>query len=102
MALVDLRERNERERHGTIPGALHVPYTALDDNVSRAASCIKLGSMQRLAFFCAFGERSAMAVTAAQEAGIELGLPYRGRHRRVEEGRRVRSSTDCGQMGQRP
>ena len=30
----------------------------------------QLGAMQRLAFFCAFGERSAMAVTAAQEAGI--------------------------------
>jgi sulfur dioxygenase len=28
IALVDLREQSERERHGMIPGSLHVPYTA--------------------------------------------------------------------------
>src|SRR6187431_3101609 len=70
VALVDLRERNERERHGTIPGALHLPYTAIDDNVKPGGILHQLGSMQKLTFFCAFGERSAMAVTAAQEAGI--------------------------------
>ena len=70
VALVDLRERNERERHGTIPGALHLPYTAIDDNVKPGGVLHQLGAMQRLAFICAFGERSAMAVTAAQEAGI--------------------------------
>ena len=26
IALIDLREKSERERHGTIPGSLHVPY----------------------------------------------------------------------------
>jgi rhodanese-related sulfurtransferase len=26
---------------------------------------------RRIVFFCAFGERSAMAVTAAKEAGLE-------------------------------
>ena len=30
----------------------------------------QLGAMQRLAFFCAFGERSAMAVNAAKDAGL--------------------------------
>src|SRR5258708_926829 len=29
IALIDLRERSERERHGTIPGSLHVPYPTL-------------------------------------------------------------------------
>jgi sulfur dioxygenase len=29
IALIDLRERSERERHGTIPGSLHVPYPGL-------------------------------------------------------------------------
>ena len=34
IALIDLRERSERERHGTIPGSLHVPYPALQENIS--------------------------------------------------------------------
>jgi glyoxylase-like metal-dependent hydrolase (beta-lactamase superfamily II)/rhodanese-related sulfurtransferase len=70
VALIDLRERSERERHGTIPGALHVPYPSLDESVRAGGVLHQLGAIQRLAFFCAFGERSAMAVTAAQEAGI--------------------------------
>ena len=78
VALVDLRERNERERHGTIPGALHLPYTAIDDNVKPGGILHQLGSMQKLTFFCAFGERSAMAVTAAQEAGISSACHIEG------------------------
>jgi sulfur dioxygenase len=70
VALVDLRERSERERHGAIPGALHVPYAALEENVRPGGLLHELGSVRRLVFFCAFGERSAMAVNAAQEAGI--------------------------------
>jgi sulfur dioxygenase len=70
VALVDLRERGERERHGTIPGALHVPYGSLEESVGPGGVLHELGSVKRLIFFCAFGERSAMAVNAAQEAGI--------------------------------
>jgi hypothetical protein len=33
VALVDLREKNEREKHGSIPGALHAPYTDLQENI---------------------------------------------------------------------
>ena len=33
VALVDFREKSERERHGTIPGALHEPYPKLRDNL---------------------------------------------------------------------
>src|ERR1700736_1839057 len=35
VVLIDLRERSERDRHGTIPGALHVPYTALQENIAK-------------------------------------------------------------------
>ncbi|MEQ1955559.1 MBL fold metallo-hydrolase [Mesorhizobium sp. CN2-181] len=70
VALVDLRERGERERHGAIPGALHVPYGTLEENVRAGGVLHELGSVKQLVFFCAFGERSAMAVNAAQEAGI--------------------------------
>ena len=78
VALVDLRERSERERHGTIPGAMHLPYTAIDDNVLPGGVLHQLGSMQKLTFFCAFGERSAMAVTAAQAAGISSACHIEG------------------------
>lgn len=33
VALVDPRERRERERHGEIPGSLHAPYPALQENI---------------------------------------------------------------------
>src|SRR5579863_8379892 len=32
VVLVDLRERGERERHGSIAGSLHVPYPSLAEN----------------------------------------------------------------------
>src|SRR5215218_1764264 len=33
VALIDLRERGERQRHGGIPGALHVPYQDLQEGI---------------------------------------------------------------------
>ena len=87
IALIDLREQSERESHGTIPGSLHVPYPALQENISDGGMLHELAKVDRqaLLFYCAFGERSAMAVQAAQDAGLDIGLPYPGRHRRLEE-----------------
>jgi glyoxylase-like metal-dependent hydrolase (beta-lactamase superfamily II)/rhodanese-related sulfurtransferase len=72
MVLVDLREPAERERHGTIPGALHAPYPALRENIAQGGMLHELvrATGKELLFFCAFGERSAMAVQAAQDAGL--------------------------------
>src|SRR5262247_109590 len=72
VALIDLRERSERERHGAIPGSLHVPYPALQENISEGGMLSELAKStgKRLLFYCAFGERSAMAVQAAQDAGL--------------------------------
>ncbi len=70
IALIDLRERRERDRHGVIPGALHAPYPALQENIGRDGILHQLASAKRLVFYCAFGERSAMAVQAAQDAGL--------------------------------
>ncbi|MBL8576564.1 MAG: MBL fold metallo-hydrolase [Mesorhizobium sp.] len=78
VALIDLREKSELERHGTIPGALHMPYATIDDSVRTGGILHQLGSMQKLAFFCAFGERSAMAVTTAREAGIGTAYHIEG------------------------
>jgi sulfur dioxygenase len=77
VALIDLRESQERERHGTIPGSLHVPYGALQENLSEGGilSALAKSTSKQLLFYCAFGERSAMAVQAAQDSGI-----YAARH----------------------
>jgi sulfur dioxygenase len=72
VAFVDLRERPEREKHGIIPGSLHAPYTDLEENVRTGGVLHELASAagKRILFYCAFGERSAMAVQAAHEAGL--------------------------------
>jgi glyoxylase-like metal-dependent hydrolase (beta-lactamase superfamily II)/rhodanese-related sulfurtransferase len=72
VVLIDLRERSERERHGCIPGALHAPYPNLRENIGPGGVLHELAvaTGKRLVFFCAFGERSAMAVQAAQDAGL--------------------------------
>ena len=80
VALIDLRERSERERHGIIPGALHVPYTALQENIAAGGTVHELvkSTSKRLLFYCAFGERSAMAVQAAQDVGLTTACHIQG------------------------
>jgi sulfur dioxygenase len=71
-AFVDLRERSEREKHGSILGSLHAPYTALQENIAQGGILHELARAtgKTILFYCAYGERSAMAVEAAQHAGI--------------------------------
>jgi glyoxylase-like metal-dependent hydrolase (beta-lactamase superfamily II)/rhodanese-related sulfurtransferase len=80
VVLIDLRERTERERHGTIPGSLHVPYPNLLENISEGGMLHELAksTSKRLLFYCAFGERSAMAVQAAQDAGLASACHIQG------------------------
>jgi sulfur dioxygenase len=71
VALIDLREKSERERAGAIPGSLHAPYGELMDNIDEGGLIHELaGSGKTIVFYCAFGERSAMAVQAAQDKGL--------------------------------
>ena len=72
IVLIDLRDKSERERHGTIPGGLHAPYPELQENICEGGILNELArSTDRdLVFYCAFGERSAMAVQAAQDIGL--------------------------------
>jgi sulfur dioxygenase len=73
LALVDLREKSEREKYGIIPGSLHLPYPQLPAEIGPGGILHELAaaSGKRLVFYCAFGERSAMAVQAAQDAGLK-------------------------------
>jgi glyoxylase-like metal-dependent hydrolase (beta-lactamase superfamily II)/rhodanese-related sulfurtransferase len=70
--LVDLREKSERDRHGIIPGSLHAPFADLQANIQPGGMLHELAQHtgKQLLFYCAFGERSAMAVQAAQDAGL--------------------------------
>ncbi len=71
IALIDLREKPERERTGAIPGSLHAPYAELMDNIGEGGLIHELAqSGKTIVFYCAFGERSAMAVQAAQDQGL--------------------------------
>jgi rhodanese-related sulfurtransferase len=78
--LVDLRERRERQKHGIIPGSLHAPYPDLAENVRAGGMLHELAAAtgKRLLFYCAFGERSAMAVQAAQAAGLAAACHIAG------------------------
>jgi glyoxylase-like metal-dependent hydrolase (beta-lactamase superfamily II)/rhodanese-related sulfurtransferase len=80
VVLIDLRERGERERHGVIPGSLHVPYPALQENTAPGGMLHALATAtgKRLLFYCAFGERSAMAVRSAQDAGLSSSCHLEG------------------------
>jgi glyoxylase-like metal-dependent hydrolase (beta-lactamase superfamily II)/rhodanese-related sulfurtransferase len=70
--LVDLREAGERSKHGVLAGALHAPYPSIGESLKPGGMLreVAAASGRRIVFFCAFGERSAMAVAAANEAGL--------------------------------
>ena len=71
VVFVDLCEKRERERHGEIPGSVHAPYADLQDNLGPGGFLLELAATKRIVFYCAFGERSAMAVQAAHDAGLD-------------------------------
>ena len=80
VTIVDLRERSEREKHGIIPGSLHAPYADLQENVGPGGMLHELAAAtgKRIVFYCAYGERSAMAVQAAQDAGLTSACHIEG------------------------
>lgn len=73
VALIDLREEQERRRDGVIPGSLHVPYPSLRASLQADGLLqqLAMAAAKRPVFYCSYGERSAMAVQAAQAAGLE-------------------------------
>src|ERR1700751_5700711 len=80
VAIVDLREKGERDKHGIIPGSLHAPYPDLQENIGPGGMLHELAAAtgNRLLFYCAFGERSAMAGQAAQDAGLAAACHLEG------------------------
>ena len=80
IAFIDLRETSERLKHGTIPGSLHAPYPDLSENIRGGGMLRELARAtdKRIIFYCAYGERSAMAVQAAQDAGLIAAIHVEG------------------------
>lgn len=70
--LVDLREPAERAREGTIPGSVHAPYGRLVEMVGAGGALRALARdpARRLVYYCAFGERSVMALDISRENGV--------------------------------
>jgi rhodanese-related sulfurtransferase len=65
---------DERERHGVIPGSLHIPRSVLEwradpDCEYRNPEVARLDA--RLILFCAEGYSSALAAVSLQQLGFE-------------------------------
>ncbi len=80
VVMVDLREQTERNKYGVIPGSLHTAYADLPNNVRAGGMLHELAAAtgKRVVFYCAFGARSAMAVQAAQDAGLTSACHIEG------------------------
>jgi sulfur dioxygenase len=70
---VDLRETGEREKEGVIPGSVHAPYQKLDEFIKPGGLLQALAgqSKRELLVYCAYGERSALALDTMKEAGFK-------------------------------
>src|ERR1700712_1007917 len=78
--LVDLRENAERAKHGMLSGAMHAPYPSIEQSLQPGGMLREVAAAtgRRVLFFCAFGERSAMAVKAAKDAGMSNSAHIEG------------------------
>ena len=64
--IIDLREDGERARHGVIDGAIHAPYSQF----YKQLDSLVMHGQKPVIFYCAAGERSAMAVKLANDKGF--------------------------------
>jgi sulfur dioxygenase len=70
---VDLREDGERDRDGLIPHSVHAPYARLQEYIKPGGVLTAMADRTSapMVLYCSFGERSALALAVAREAGIE-------------------------------
>jgi len=97
VAIVDLREKGERDKHGIIPGSLHAPYPDLQENISAGGMLHELATAtsKRLALLRL---RRAFGYGGAGRAGRrpEDRLSHRRRDRRLEKSQRARDAIADG------
>jgi rhodanese-related sulfurtransferase len=72
VVLVDLRDIRELWRDGMIPGAYHAPRGMLEFWVDPDSKYHKevFASGKKFVFYCAGGQRSALAAKAVQDMGL--------------------------------
>jgi rhodanese-related sulfurtransferase len=70
---VDLRDVRELAREGRVPGAFHCPRGMLEFWIDPDSQYHKpvFAQDKRFVFFCAAGQRSALATQTAQRMGLE-------------------------------
>jgi rhodanese-related sulfurtransferase len=70
--VVDVREADERQHHGFIPGALHVPLAAVGEATDPSSPGYRpeMEPGRKIVFHCAGGGRSALATDLAQQRGF--------------------------------
>jgi rhodanese-related sulfurtransferase len=73
VVLVDLRDIRELTREGRVPGAFHCPRGMLEFWIDPASKYHKsiFDQDKRFVFFCAAGQRSALATQTAQRMGLK-------------------------------
>jgi rhodanese-related sulfurtransferase len=69
---VDLRDIRELNREGRVPGAFHCPRGMLEFWIDPQSKYHKpiFAEDKRFVFFCAAGQRSALATETAQRMGL--------------------------------
>lgn len=72
VVFVDLRDVRELAREGRVPGAFHCPRGMLEFWIDPASPYHKpiFSEDKRFVFFCAAGQRSALATQTAQRMGL--------------------------------
>ncbi len=78
--LVDLRDGEERAQHGVLPGSLQIPYSQIETSMRAGGvlHCLVETTPRQVIFYCAYGERSAMAMQMAQDAGFKNARHLQG------------------------
>jgi rhodanese-related sulfurtransferase len=73
VVLVDLRDVRELAREGRVPGAFHCPRGMLEFWIDPASKYHKpvFAQDKRFVFFCAAGQRSALAAQTASRMGLK-------------------------------
>src|SRR6266436_5711234 len=71
--LVDIRDIRELQREGKVPGAFHCPRGMLEFWIDPQSKYHKpmFAADKRFVFFCAAGQRSALATQTAQRMGLK-------------------------------
>jgi len=77
---IDLRESGERTKTGVIPGSLHAAYGTLEDAVRPGGLLAAVVEQTRTPplLYCAYGERSALALRVLKDSGIDAALHMAG------------------------